>query len=265
MAYPEIPAPAYAYLAKLDPKRFLPGVDQIPSDAITLVETNPRFVEAFMVGLNHEFARELLWREYPTDRRGSYFRHFWRWLDGQPDITPIHEWKPAAALGHTTRGGPGGQIVLLVRGQLLRRYPNTVVYAWREENGKLKDPPGPGDIHRPVFAGQFDPDITFFGFDLVETDLPQLFMVLQEQPTEPRFAFDEPNGQPAAAPAAWSDASWGHVAVNEGAHLKIEGNPLSGVARGPATFVTNAAHLAHITLQKPMRVAVHAKRLVEQP
>ena len=30
-----------------------------------------------MVGLNHEFARELLWREYPTDQRGSYFRQFW--------------------------------------------------------------------------------------------------------------------------------------------------------------------------------------------
>ena len=30
-----------------------------------------------MVGLNHEFARELLWREFPTDQRGSYFRQFW--------------------------------------------------------------------------------------------------------------------------------------------------------------------------------------------
>ena len=30
-----------------------------------------------MVGLNHEMARELLWREYPTDQRGSYFRQFW--------------------------------------------------------------------------------------------------------------------------------------------------------------------------------------------
>ena len=28
------------------------------------------------MGLNHEFARELLWRE-PTDQRGSTFRQFW--------------------------------------------------------------------------------------------------------------------------------------------------------------------------------------------
>ncbi len=30
-----------------------------------------------MVGLNYEFGRKLLWREYPTDQRGSYFRQFW--------------------------------------------------------------------------------------------------------------------------------------------------------------------------------------------
>lgn len=38
--------------------------------------TYPRYrlPKSYMVGLNHEFARELLWREYPTDQRGSYFR-----------------------------------------------------------------------------------------------------------------------------------------------------------------------------------------------
>jgi acetoacetyl-CoA synthetase len=29
------------------------------------------------VGLNHELGRELLWREYPTDERGSYYQEFW--------------------------------------------------------------------------------------------------------------------------------------------------------------------------------------------
>ena len=27
--------------------------------------------------MNHELARELLWREYPTDQRGTYSRQFW--------------------------------------------------------------------------------------------------------------------------------------------------------------------------------------------
>ena len=38
---------------------------------------NPKFIESYMVGLNHEMGRELLWREYPTDQRGSYLRQFW--------------------------------------------------------------------------------------------------------------------------------------------------------------------------------------------
>ena len=46
----------------------------MPPNSVTLVQPNSRFIEAFMIGLNHEMGRELLWREYPTDRRGSYFR-----------------------------------------------------------------------------------------------------------------------------------------------------------------------------------------------
>ena len=30
-----------------------------------------------MAGLNHEMSRELLWNNYPSDQRGSYFRQFW--------------------------------------------------------------------------------------------------------------------------------------------------------------------------------------------
>ena len=56
---------------------FLPNINLIEPNSITLLETNQTFIEAYMVGLNHEFARELLWREYPTDQRGSYFRQFW--------------------------------------------------------------------------------------------------------------------------------------------------------------------------------------------
>ena len=59
-----------------------------------------------MVGLNHEFARELLWREYPTDQRGSTFRQFWDvrsffnagnandedLKEKLRDIPPLHRW-----------------------------------------------------------------------------------------------------------------------------------------------------------------------------
>ena len=84
---------------------------------------------------------------------------------------------------------------MLVRGRLLRRYPNTVIYAWRSAaNGTLRNPPGPADLELPVFAGVLGEDIAFVGFNLTDTQLTDgdgWFFVLQEQPTEPRFGFDE--------------------------------------------------------------------------
>ena len=158
MVAPEIPAPMYSYLAKYDRERFLPGVGQLPPNSITLLETNPRFIEAFMVGLNFEMNRELLWREYPTDQRGNPMRCFWNRSDGAADLlAAIHRWGKGILGSHMRGVGTGGQIVLLLRGRLLRRYPNTVIYAWRAKNGKLKDPPAPEISKSPCFKGVLIP------------------------------------------------------------------------------------------------------------
>ena len=77
MAYPVIDLPMFRPLADLSPDLFCPNVNLVAPDSITLLETNPRFIESYLVGLNHEMARELLWREYPADQRGSVFRQFW--------------------------------------------------------------------------------------------------------------------------------------------------------------------------------------------
>lgn len=266
MAAPVIDVPVYGYLAALDPGRFLPGVGDIPDNSITVLATNPRFVEALMVGLNAEMSRELLWRSFPTDQRGTPFRRFWDRSGGATDIERIHTWPAAQRLGANGPSGTGGQIALLVRGPLLRRYPNTAVYAWRARHGVLiESPQAPGDIRGPVLAGVLGPDTVFVGFDLTDDQLRQgdgWFFVLQEQPTEPRFGFDEFPG-PGAPPAlksssSWSDATWQHTATAPGHYLRITGNPLTRVTLGKVTFVTHAAHLAAITMRKPMRVAFHA-------
>lgn len=77
MAAPEFPQPMNESLQELSKSLFLPGIEKIKPNTIGLLETNPRFLEAFMCGLSHEFGSELLWRGYPTDQRGSYFRQFW--------------------------------------------------------------------------------------------------------------------------------------------------------------------------------------------
>ncbi|HEY4302946.1 MAG TPA: hypothetical protein VGM82_00655 [Gemmatimonadaceae bacterium] len=264
MAAPDLTVPVYRYLADMDPTRFMPGVGDVPNDSMMLLETNPRFVEALLVGLNYEMNRELLWREYPTDQRGTPFKHFWGWSDGGADIDPINTWTPANALGSNSRGGSGGQIVMLVRGNLLRRYPNTSIYAWRSASGRLINPPGPTDVKKPVFTGVLGSDIAFAGFDLTDSDLQTgdgWFFVLQQQPTEPRFGFDEGTGAPQQSFTSWSDANWDDTGTAPGQYLQIKDNRLTGAKHGDATFVSNAAHLATITIQKPVAVALSSKVL----
>ena len=77
MAYPDFEDPMYKYLNAISQDLMLPNIKLVPPDTISLVQTNPKFIESYMVGLNHEMGKELLWNEYPTDERGSYFRQFW--------------------------------------------------------------------------------------------------------------------------------------------------------------------------------------------
>jgi hypothetical protein len=269
MAAPRIDAPMYDYLAGYQPDRFLPGLGLIPQNSIVLLATNPRFVEAFLVGLNHEMNRELLWRSYPTDQRGTIFRRFWAWADGGDDIPEIHTWPSGRNLGRTARQLAGGsQVVMLVRGELLRRYPSTVVLAWpgeqRQGRLQLKVDVAPGEVLTPAFSGRFAPDFTFFGFSLTPADIAagNWFFVLQQQPMEPRFGFDTPASDRSTALTTWLDATWDDVGTAEGAYLGVAGSPLAGRTLGGVTFGRDAAHLAAVSLQRPFRAALDAKKLL---
>ena len=101
------------------------------------------------------------------------------------------------------------RVALLVKGQLLRRYPNSAVYAWKRRKNVAADqskllknaqgqPPNPKtDIQTPVFAGFIAPDITFFGFDIDRDDVADWCFVLEEAMSEPRFGFDVDEPAPA--------------------------------------------------------------------
>jgi hypothetical protein len=257
MAYPTFPVAAYEYLARYDRTRFCPGVDEIPPESITLLETNPRFIASFMVGLNHETNRELLWRGYPTDSRGTPFRHFWARLDGKADIEPIHGWRTGSLAGQTT--DPKGNLVLLLRGDLLRRYPNTIVLAMRS-TADDKPSRAPGDLVQPIFAGRFDPDVSFFGFPLQDTDLTRdkgYFFALMEPVTEPRFGLDDTATRSVPAPSSWSGVGWGDTPVAPGGHLTAAALAALSVAPAP----TAADGVAEALFQRPFALYVHAKHI----
>ncbi len=147
MAAPEFPQPMYAPLRDLSADYVLPGVELVPPDTLGILLANHAFIEGYMVGLNHEMARQLLWNDYPTDQRGSYFRQFWDVKayvpqKGDPsdpaklrellkDIPLIHTWPKPLPLGqHPNRTDiVQNNVVLLVRGELFKRYPNAIVYA----------------------------------------------------------------------------------------------------------------------------------------
>ena len=254
MAYPKFDLPMYKPLADSSSELFLPNINFIEQNSISILETNQKFIESYMVGLNHEFARELMWREYFTDQRGSYFRQFWDvsgYMDTQPitvaaltgrykailddrnmpdlqpyydrlkdtsdpkddefmreahenilkeelrDIKPLHYWSKFSDLGdHDNREAEDDneeEVVLVIRGELLKKYPTAVIYAhkavWKDENGEpvlssdqtidrtrerdlapipegQEDNPPTDLIKSPLYEAKVDPDIYFFGFDL---------------------------------------------------------------------------------------------------
>src|SRR5207237_4863152 len=110
-----------------------------------------------------------------------------------------------------------------------------------------------------------DPDIIFAGFDLRDSDLKQgdgWFFLIQEQPTEPRFGFDQALGRTPVPLTKWRDATWLQTGVAEGGYLVLgNANNRVKVTIDGLTFGRDSAHMAAITLQQPMRVAVHSKFL----
>jgi hypothetical protein len=301
-AAPRFPQPMSEPLKAIDAQMLLPGAELIPPDSIGIAVTNARVLESYMAALSHEFSRELLWRGLPADLGATYFQQFWdvRGSGSQngtntTDIPPIDEWGADNDLGENATGvGGAGMLVLIVRGELLRRYPTTAVYAVKavpkvDANGDPVldgdgDPvPAPGtDELYPAFRGMLEPDLTYIGFGI---DVAQArgagadlgwFFVLQEQPTAPRFGLDEPPdaGPPYAAPATWADAHWGH-AFPEGTdlstvtHLPVAG-PLDGVelpimpGAELARWGAHSAAQAAIAFQRPVRVAIHARTMLPE-
>ncbi|MEV7280879.1 hypothetical protein [Streptomyces sp. NPDC093111] len=255
------------------------GLDHVPSDTAVLALTNAPFVAAYMVGLNHEFARELRWREYPTDQRGTYFASFWGY---GTDLPELHTWARELPLGaHLT--APPDRVVLVLRSALLRRYPGCVIYA----APLLGTEPDDAHAQYPVFRGGLDPDTAMVGFALTEAQLlasPWCF-VIAEQPTEPRFGLDDPPEAALTEPPApglwgrayapppntpstaddWNNLDWSHLFDSKEAYLAsthAPGNLRPNVAYGGLVWGASAAGTARQCFQQPVRVVLPAARLL---
>ncbi|HEX6886542.1 MAG TPA: hypothetical protein VF143_00435 [Candidatus Nanopelagicales bacterium] len=176
---PRFGAPMAGSLAELGQEWLLPGLGEVPANTALALRTNASFVHAFMIGLNHELGRELLWREFPTPLTATFFQRFFdNAVDptAPVDLDPLAEWgdRPLGAASTTDE-----RFVLLLRTELLRRFPEALVTAVRGSETIL-----------PLFTGALVPDVRYFGFAIPATEAAQWSIVIAEQPGAPRFGFE---------------------------------------------------------------------------
>jgi len=187
----------------------------------------------------------------------------------------MHTWPLSSRLGShqpvDPGRSPGNEIVLVIRGELLRRYPNTIIYAApakTDSQGNFVDLDEAKE-ELPIFRGTLPPDVTFIGFNLTDSEVRTrgLYFVLQEQPTEPRFGLNEVPVEgidPNAALVAWEDLSWGHFGANA-EFVQVGTLPAASSLPTNPVWGVNSAHLAQITLQTPVRVALFGPDLLPSP
>lgn len=303
MAYPRFPFPVYNYLKEISADYIIPNISEIAPNTITLMEPNNQFIESFMMGMNHEFSRELLWREFPTDRRGSYFRHFWEYdndpnatielgddynvyinkllsnQDQSADIKEIHKWNNSLGKNNHKKG-PG--LVLLIKGDLLRKYPNTLVYAQKAEFQANKNKQRElGDYNKsnvlwPIISGSLEPDVYFFGFHLTTDQAngnrvndPGYFFVMRERPGQVSFGLDDLEGALNKTPENWDNVTWEHITGNastQPSQLAITdvSIKLSHSGTGPRTakWGGSSSDMAYILYQSPILFARHASTML---
>lgn len=281
---PEFKDATYEEIIKISVDEFVPNLDLVPPNTSGLLEINRKFIESFMVGLNYEMARELLWREFPTDQRGTYFKMFWDLADyntkakasgkeEKMDIQPIHEWTTDSPLGeHQPEGLAHEQLVLVLRGDLLKRYPNTIIYLQKAiiKNGKRQMSEKSDDRTDPIFEAQINPDVFFLGFDISKEDILEgegYYFIVQERPGEVHFGLDS-EWQASESFDSWDDLNWNHLS-GEMNHIDFDKDLLAqpendqpwnwGNGSGDKA---SSADMACILYQNPAKIAIHASEML---
>ncbi|HEY3340290.1 MAG TPA: hypothetical protein VGK18_17455 [Propionicimonas sp.] len=202
---PRFDTPMVRALTELGQQWLLPGLDGVPANTAVALRTNGAFVESFLIGLNHEFGRELLWREFPTPLTATFFERFWDAAvapDAPPDIPALDTWADRF-LGEPTV--VADRLVFLLRSELMRRFPDALVSLVRNSS--------PPEQLMPVFRGSLDPDITFFGFAVPLDSADEYSIVIAEQPGAPRFGFEVGQAPPGVSHAPATGATSAQVAA----------------------------------------------------
>ena len=192
MAFPIFPDPTSFYLRELSERFVLPSIDQLKKNSISCFVTNPAFEEAFLAGMNTEMGRELLWREYPTDERGSYFMKFWDQCvlpkdfgENYFDVKFLHQWDKK--LGQNHAEGKGRMLVFVIKSELMVMYPQTAISLVSRKDGKVVGQ------ELPVMTGWLADDTYMAGFTLNGNLKGDVYLTFTESDKSQRFSYTKIN------------------------------------------------------------------------
>ena len=231
-----IDLPSWRFLRDVAPDWLLPGVAQLVRDRVYAFESNPVFVDAFLLGLNHQTLAELRWRNLRIASGCTPLRVFWGRIaagGGAPldDVRSVGLWSDASPLGGAQHRPPGvdaSNLILVFRTDLFRRYPSTIVSAITaalDGNGdpdfdEQAAPDGSEPRHWPVFQGSIGDDVTFFGFPFTPQQGEGMWFLLEEPPPGYRFRND---GSPADGP---DGAEFARARFNDPTRVLIRGGEI---------------------------------------
>jgi hypothetical protein len=272
-------------VVKIDARLLLPGADTLANNRVALLAADNAYVAAFLAGANHEMGRELLWREFPASPGATFFRRFWdTGPEGPDDIGDMRTWTRPELGANVTGISAGALSVVLVRGDLVRRYPEAHIFLVRAVWEDDEAVPDPAQTEEAVLQGALDSRSVFLGFPVAVAamrgdrtatartpDTAGWFVAIEEPSTGPRFGLDRTRRPPdlTAPGATWQDLAWRHLLPPGGKAADLS----HAVARTPLpaplpqtldglTWGHNAAHMAAITWQRPFRLYIHADQLL---
>jgi hypothetical protein len=273
---PEIVRPLALELGRVSEDLLLSGLSGLGPDRLTAAVPDDAVAAATMLGANEQLLRILRWRRLPLPPRSTPLRRFWPRPGEHPDTRPIASWGQGEELAAQLAGDV--ELVVLVRGQLLRRYPETVVAlvaARLDADGPHPDASRGRKV--PLFRADLPPDVTVLGFDLDPATArgqgspadPGWFLLLQEPARTPGYGLAEAGEGHTPRPTGATDPlvglSWLDVGVTRQdprPFVDVTGR-LAGVTDTDGlTWGDSAAQQANITLQRTTRVYAHLTQLL---
>lgn len=302
-------------MADISPDFLMPGIGKLEQNGAYMLNMNQEIVEAYLAGANYEMNRELLWREYPTDQRGTPLRHFWgtknvgatTFIDSDEknmDINKIHTWKTSGVINNlgvnssrksaaNTPLSSSNMVVLAIRGELLKKFPNTNIYmqkaTWNVLNGngditstllaagkpRNLAPVSTTTIKRPLFFSQINPDLYFVGFEVSASEAkgsstpnttnPGWFVCFEERAGEIVFGADEERN--ISLPLnRWDDLAWNDLGnqvnfINTNSSITIAPDTGDEIDK-LVVFGSNSSDMAYTLYQKPSCIFIHSNDML---